>query len=299
MSMLIFGTKMLAQQTFFDKTKPLQYSGYAMIEDSIPENRLAAAKTFKELLIKTLKKRKSFQNLLDSLPMLSIKAPEDSTFRLITWQVKASALDYRVFGLLQLNNNNNTVVVLKNNDKQIEYPDLTRLGTDNWYGALYYNIVPFKGDKGKMYALFGYNALNDFNHQKICDVLYFENGRTFFGAPVFAQKDKENRFRLIFEYSAETKMKLNFDTNLNAIVFDKLDATESQYKEQLQLVGLSSITNVPTGSYDGYKLNRGEWNYEKEIVKTTVMDKAPRPMPVLDQKEKDPITGGAKGRKKA
>ena len=285
-------------QSVNDKTKPLQTAGYSMVEDTIAENRIEAASKFKDLLVKELKKKKSFSNRLDSLPMLNIVIAPDSSFRIITWQMKASSLDYRIFGILQLNNSSGTISILKNNEAKIKNTDLAILTPNNWLGALYYNMQPFKGDKGekgKMYLLFGYNAHNDFNHRKICDVLYFDNGSPKFGAPVFVKENKENRFRLVFEYSAETKMRLNYDKQLEAVVFDKLDASVSEYKDQLEFAGLSPMIYAPSGSYDGYKLHRGEWKYVQEVVKTSVMEAAPVPRPVFEgQRGNNPITGGLK-----
>ena len=58
------------------------------------------------------------------------------------------------------------------------------------------------------------------------------------------------------------------------------------------------ITSVPDGSYDGLRLEKGgRWKYIVKVF-NDVMDEAPRPEPVLDDRQGKDIMGKVKKQKK-
>ncbi len=77
------------------------------------------------------------------------------------------------------------------------------------------------------------------------------------------------------QYASDVGTKLNYDTNLQMIVFDNLIPMASPYKER-------KIAMVPDGSYKGYQLNQeGNWTFIEKIFHGT-LSQPPREAPVLD-----------------
>ncbi len=247
--------------------------------DSLETTRQATLPMFEKYLLETLQQPNSFQYKFDKIDAISIQTPTDSSFRIFTWMY---ALDnqYHFGGILQLNDKKNTLFSLKHDRATIENPEFDVLQADNWFGGVYYNLVEYKAKKGKNYLLFGYDAFSLHNRVKFVDVLSFDaKGVPHFGAPVFHYDNaSEARCRYIMEYSVEAKTRLNYDDKLKLIVFDHLIPTTSNYAD-------GETAMVTDGSYDGFELQKGVWKFKKMLF-TQTQETAPRPMPILDNREK-------------
>lgn len=99
--------------------------------------------------------------------------------------------------------------------KNIDYNQST------WYGALYYDIRPFKYRGNICWILLGIDYGNPLVTRKIIDVLNFsEDGSLLFGMKWFKSGDQISS-REVFEYSSDGTMSLRFNSR-NSIVFDHL-----------------------------------------------------------------------------
>jgi hypothetical protein len=146
----------------------------------------------------------------------------------------------------------------------------TVLDNNNWWGCIYYNVVEWKTKKPKeqYYLLFGWDANDLFSNKKVADVLWFDSfGKPWFGKPVFSIDDKELRTRVMIEYKEDANPSLNFDENMNMIVFDYL-RPENPLSE-----GIYS-TYIPDGTYQGFKFEDGYWKLQREVFDYK-MDVAP------------------------
>ncbi|MCB0706589.1 MAG: hypothetical protein KDC34_14845 [Saprospiraceae bacterium] len=256
---------------------------FAIINDSFPENRFGATQKLIPTLVAALKTPNSFNYDFGRTQSISIQYPQDSTFRVFSWQLYVDVDDYRYYGAIQMNTGQLKLFPLIDRSFELLEPEQQVLGPDQWYGALYYNLKEFKTQEGPMYLLFGYDGLSFFNRRKIVDVLSFVDGKPQFGSPVFLEFTSEGgmklRNRLVLEYSAEASIKLNYDELLGGIVFDHLIAygggvpgTAPQY--------------LPDGSYEGYKLDNGIWMHVPKIF-DQISEEAPRPEPIFDDKGRD------------
>ncbi len=248
--------------------------------DSVEMTRKTTLPIFERYLLETLKQPNSFGYKFEKIEAISIQTPADSSFRIFTWMY---ALDnqYHFGGIVQLNDKKNTLFSLKHDRAAIENPEFDVLPPDNWFGGVYYNLVEYKAKKGKNYLLFGYDAFSLHNRVKFVDVLSFDaKGVPHFGAPVFYYDDaSEARCRYIMEYSVEAKTRLNYDEKLKLIVFDHLIPTASNYTD-------NETAMVTDGSYDGFELHKGGiWKFKKMLF-TQTQEFAPRPMPILDNRDK-------------
>ncbi|MEO6760026.1 MAG: hypothetical protein ABIO24_11280 [Saprospiraceae bacterium] len=263
---------------------------YAVVNDSVETERFAACRALIPALVRALKVENSFRYPFERLSGLSILAPPDSSFRIITWQLFVNDSTYRYYGAIQRNSQELVIFPLRDKRSELDYrPVHDQLTPENWYGALYYNLRQFDTKEGRKYLLFGYDAFTFFEKRKVIDVLSFDKtGQVVFGAPVF---DRTNpppgppEQRLLFEYSAETSVRVNWDEVYQMVLFDHLIPFPSPFGR--------GITQVVDGSYDGLKLEKGRWKYIDQVFHDA-QETPPFPNPVLDNRKGRDIMGREK-----
>jgi len=250
------------------------------------DRRKSAVDSLNLLLRTNLTNVLSFKRDLHSAQGISVLYPADSSFRLITGQYFVSDDEYRYYGGIQ--DSSGKYTELKDNSYEIrsdgdQYGELTAA---NWYGGLYYNLFSCTYQKQKYYLLLGFNGYSFYNKQKIIDVLHFdEHGQATFGKNVFLPDTGEvdhGDLRILYTYSADASVKLNYDPGLGFIVLDHLMAMKEIYPGQ-------GPTAVPDGSLEGYKYNAGLWQH------INVLDQVPleniEVMPILDKRKGKDIQG--------
>lgn len=257
---------------------------YIMVNDSIDENRFAATKKVITTLVQALKIPNSFNYSFDRVNSISIQYPADSTFRIFTWQLYVDKDEYRYYGAIQMNEAELRLFPMYDRSFEIE-GDLTQvvLRPNQWYGALYYNLMQVDNKEiGRYYLLFGYDGFEFFRKRKLIDVLTFNDGIPTFGAPVFVHNGGymagQTLRRVMLQYSAETNVRLNYDESLELIIHDHLQPMTGNHGE--------GTVNISDGTYEGYKLEKGYWVYVEKVF-DQVSEEPPRPFPVLDERPKD------------
>ncbi|MEL7021854.1 MAG: hypothetical protein AAGK47_09605 [Bacteroidota bacterium] len=264
----------------------LGYLGYKIINDSLHDNRFASVYKFIPTLVRALQHKNSFHYPFERLKSVSIQYPQDSTFRIFTWQVYVEQGIYHYYGAIQMNNEDLQLFPLRDRSEQIQDVAHQVLSSDKWYGALYYNIKQFETPHGTHYALFGFDRVDFFNKSKLIDVLHFREGQPLFGAPVFVSKQPEQSFtksRIILEYSAASSIRCNYDEFLEMIIYDHLIEVSQGVPGQ----GAKKVTD---GSYEGFQYKDGMWEHVPKMF-TTVSEEAPREVPILDENEEKNIFG--------
>ncbi len=278
--------------TQLERIEPLEDTlgalAFIILRDTNRENRFAACRKFIPTLTKTLKTKNSFSYPFEQLTSISILYPPDSSFRVFSWQLYVDVNEYHYYGAIQMNNEELELHPLVDRSREKAFYESQGFTPDSWYGVVYYNLKQFDSPNGSKYLLFGYDAFELFNHRKVLEVLHFENGQPIFGAPVLAEVNPDGEVvstkqRLMLEYSAEASIRLNFDPALDMIIFDHLITVGGSYPGQ-------GPTQVPDGSYCGYKLENGQWVYIEKVF-NQVLDEAPREFPVLDGRKGKDIFG--------
>ena len=210
---------------------------------------------------------------LESIQWLSVKRPEDESFSLITWQLLKGESDNHYFGYIMKDGDAHKLNSARN-DEDLEY---NVLGPDDWAGVMYYNILTMDKAGEKIYILFGYDAYKTYESRKIADALTFDNGKPVFGYEIFKRQENENRGviknRLVLDYASDSNVSLNYNPNLDMIVFDHLIPRMGRMPGQ-------GPTMLPDGSYVGYKWDGEYFNYVDKIYHQTQAE-APFPKPVL------------------
>ncbi len=249
------------------------------------EEREAASEKFMEGLVAALNLEGGFDYSFDSLFNISKIYPADSTFRIMTWQMYINKDEYKYFGLIQTNGETSKIHILEDYSSRMKRVKELELTANNWYGALYYNMREFKSKGKKMYLLFGFDAFEFFEKRKVIEVLSFdENGEPVFGAPVIQYPHQSRNqepvmktyHRFVINYSAEASISLNYNEDLEMVIFDHLIAMGSNFPNIPYVM-------VPDGSYEGLKLKKGKWVYVEKIFDHKYeLNEYPRPRPVLD-----------------
>jgi hypothetical protein len=266
----------------------LALCGFIVVNDSLPDNRYVACKKLIKTLVQGLKVKNSFNYPFERLKSVSIQYPQDSSFRIFTWQLYVDTSDYRYYGAIQLNSPDLKLIPLIDRSYEIESPQSEILTPEKWYGNLCYNLRQFDTPEGRKYLVFGFDGHSFFHKRKLIDVLTIKDGRASFGAPVFYEirpKTGEQvvRNRVFKEYSSEASFRMNYDPIFDMIIFDHLE----------MMGGPQGPVFVPDGTHEGYKLQDGHWIWVENVF-TQTMDEAPIPEPVLDSRKSQDIFGKEK-----
>lgn len=202
-----------------------------------------------------LNQENSFDQHLSNIPYLGDIFSPDGAFRMITWNLTLNDGTYDYFCFVQKKPGEDHKAKwyeLSDHHKDISRPEYRNLKMDNWYGALYYSIIPFKKDKKEMYVLLGWEGHNKFSNKKVMECLYFNNkGEPTFGKAVF-ESDRMNKRRVIFEYSKEAYFMLRYNEKLKQIIYNRLEPSKPE------LEGVYSFYQ-PTLQYDGFQYKKGKW----------------------------------------
>ncbi len=218
------------------------------VKDSLNNEIL---KIFNDALSQEGSENYNFTNIKN----LGVLKSDDNKLMIINWNIKYKAGNYKYFGFIKHYNKKKKrwdLFELKDrSDSMIDVEHIT-LTPDLWYGVLYYKIIKTKSGGTTYYTLLGWDGNNYLSQKKVIDVLYFtRSGRPRFGKSIFKIGRKKFR-RIIFEYSSQVVMALNYDENFKRIVFDHLRPSERQMKNV-------KMFYVPDGSYDAFEWIGGKW----------------------------------------
>ncbi len=236
--------------------------GDSIVLGSTYEVREAACVAFIPTLVRALRTPGSYTYPFNRVRSLSVVQPEDKSFRVFTFQMMLWDYTYRYFGAIQYQDNQLRLTPLI--DASLFMPDSVLrtgvLGPDEWYGALYYNISTKKLKGKTYYFLFGMDAWDMFSTRKLVDVLTFEKEQPQFGAALFPDSMDTPTYmnRFILEYKKDASASLNYDPELDQIVFDYLIPENPLSK------GIKA-TYIPDGTYQGFKWEKDRWVYVKKM----------------------------------
>lgn len=281
-TLLSFGQKNNEKQILLDSINNLAYTVNYGENDII---RLNANELLTETLYSTLSLKDNNSLKFDSLKSISLLIAPDNSFKLFTWGFKKEDGTYAHQGILKtINPKTNRVLLFTLKDFSTEFrnPENTTGNADNWYGAIYYKVLPTVVNKKKYYTLLGWNGGNNFVQRKVIEVLSFKaNGTPVFGSKLFKKYSNLNAVRVVFEYSKTASMSLIYDTqtyfkNTNQrdpktkrmiykpittqmIVFDRLaPLTES-------MTGVNQYYVPETNIMDAFIPYQGRWSFVTDI----------------------------------
>lgn len=227
----------------------------------------------------------NFQDTLSQHEGLAILELEDSSLRIVTYQLYRDTSDYAYGGWIHSPLLGSPVFLSDKSALWEAEPDLDylELGPENWYGVLYYDMKVLKESDGALLVLlFGLDNYRFFTKRKILEVLEIRDGELRFGAPVFEMEEDLPRDywkkRFILDYSVQAPAALRYDEDWKKIIFDHLVFMPSDIPAQ-------RIMRVPDGTYSGFEIHEEVPKLvfiEKVFFET--MDEAPGGRPSTGEK---------------
>ncbi len=254
-----------------------------MILDSDAVERFRADSIFIKGLVQALRINNSFYYPFDSIITVSKLYSPDSAFRIFTWQLRRDDAYFRQYGAIQMHTADGSIKVFP----LLDISDFASVPTDsvrtnnNWIGAIYYNMVMKEYQHKKYYTLLGYDE-NDFaTTKKWMEVLQFDEqdkpvfGGTFFDYPKDSIKPDQPAYRFCLEYRKEASVKLNYDAEMDMVVFEHLISESNEPHKKYTL--------IPDGDYEGFKWKNGKWVYVDKVFDFKLKDgEEPVPQPLFN-----------------
>lgn len=220
---------------------------------------------FEAHLRKVLRYDQAFTFAFDSLSkMMSTITSPDKTFRIFNWNIeKDKEEQFYCCLIMKFNQKKEEYVTLKLFDKSAAAfdPEYLSYSSHNWYGALYYSIIPIKKGNSTIYTLLGWDGNNQYSNKKIIESMEFhKKDEIKFGLPIFNYGDNRSKRRVIFQYNKNSYMSLKHTQNKKQelIIFDHL----SPKAPQLEGMRDWYVTDL---TFDAFKLENNKWNFIKDI----------------------------------
>lgn len=263
--------------------------------------RFRSDSLFTRMLVRALKIPYSFRYPFDSIIHISKIYSPDSTFRIFTWQVVRDETLNRRHGAIQLKTSDGSLKLFPLIDRTsvIGHPADTVTNNEWWLGSIYYKVIQKKANNSNYYTLLGYDENTMKSTKKRIEVLSFSSsGAPVFGGPYFSFEEdsvkKPMQSRFWIEYKKEGNARLQFDDELDMIIYDHLISETNEPDKK--------YTYIPDGDYEGFKWKNGKWVHVDKVFNFALKDgEAPVIVPISEDKlgEKiGPVTAPIKPVKK-
>lgn len=202
----------------------------------------------------------SFDYPFDTLKQTGKITSPDEKVRIFSWYVKDGD-NYECYGIVQHKTGKKTplaITVLVPHEYTGKHLDEETFTVKNWPGMLYYKIIPVSIKKKEYYTLLGFSFGGMLTHQKIIDIMGFDdNNAPFFGYPAF-DAGQSIKKRIVFTYSSQAVMNLTYNEGLKMIVYDHLAPQRPSLTGRYEFFG-------PDGSFDGFKFEDERWVHMSNV----------------------------------
>jgi hypothetical protein len=240
----------------------LRAMSYDVINGKTESVRQQRNDAFIPKLVSALKTKYSFYYPFDSVLTMAKVYPKDSSFRIFTWPLESDNSTFRHYGVIQMNTKDGSLKLFPLFDNS-DFSRNTDTITNNrgWIGCLYYGIIQRHYFNAEYYTLFGWDANSQTSQKKIAEMLTFKNGEPVFGGPYFSFAEdtvpKPTRNRFILEYKRDAVAALNYNAEMDMIVFDHLISETGEDQKR--------HTYVSDLDYEGFKWKAGKWVHIEKV----------------------------------
>jgi len=221
---------------------------------------------FKDYLLETLLLPESYTYSFPRLKTIGVIDSPDKSFRIVNWNVQLEDESNLFFGYVvrKGNKKKNKIIELINKNIVYEMPkDIIQ--ESNWYGALYYKIIPTRKGKKDIYTILGWRSNGNISNMKVIDVLQINGNHAKLGANVFQTKTEKLK-RVVLEYSKKASITVRYEPKLDRIVFDHLSPESPSMK------GLYEYY-IPDMSYDAYVFENDQWILKEDVIAINELEK--------------------------
>jgi len=263
------------------KEDSLKSFALQIIQGRTAAERFAADSQFTKMFVRALKTKNSFYYPFDSLITISELVPEDSSFKIFTWQMVINENLTRQHGAIQMRTEDGSLKLFPLIDKSdVTINEEDTIGNNfGWMGAVYYKIIEKHAFGKNYYTLLGYIENTISSNKKVIEILTFNNGEPTFGGSYFSFQDnsviKKYRARYIMEYKKNASPRLTYDPDQDMIIYEHLISESGEPQKK--------YTYIPDGDYEGLTWRDGKWvHIQKVFTQKTPEGQEPLPQPVLD-----------------
>lgn len=148
-----------------------------------------------------------------SLPTVaSVLTSPDGTLRLFSWAVVRDDGEFECFGAVQFYNEKEEEYqfqLLHDKSEEIMNREESLLSADQWFGAVYQEIIQTSYNGKTTYTLLGWNGVDNLTERKIIEPVIMRGGVPQFGAPVFRRE--RNLRRIVLEYTDKAMVNLSYE----------------------------------------------------------------------------------------
>jgi len=254
------------------KIKQLVVLRKAVLEAESEAERVEANADFLRFMRDALTHPASFETDFDTIPSIADLRSGDGFFRMINWNLPYDDGTNRYFCFIQYYDKKlkeNKVVELKKGFRDLEEEYRKVFSDRDWYGCLYYQIIPSKkGRKRKRaYMLLGWDGHDEYSSLKVIDVMTITNRGIRFGADIFEYPYERNIRRFILQYKSDASVSLKYDARKKRFIFNEL------VPMQPDLEGMYEFY-IPVLEFDAFQWKRRKWEFiEKVDAKEDSRDK--------------------------
>jgi hypothetical protein len=254
------------RKQLFSKEDSLKVYADSMINAEQAGKRFLSDSQFVKTFVRALKIKNSFYYSFDSLLTVSRLYPDDSSFRIFTWQLKKDEYMYYQKGAIQMRTADGSLKLYPLFDASMftAKPRDSVRKRNNWIGALYYRIIQKSYNGKNYYTLLGFDDYTVSSNRKWMEVMSFDDqtGEPVFGGPVITFKDDTSKLKPVLnrfdiEYKKEARTLFNYNPEMDMIIYDHL-ISETDQPERKE-------TYIPDGDFEGFKWENGQWVHVDKV----------------------------------
>lgn len=223
----------------------------------------AKNKIFKNALERALQSPEAIDYPFSTLTTVGFIDSPDGEMRIVNWNVEQDDLSHNYYCfVLHKDDRRGDINVTELKDVSFGMPmqPTEILSSNEWYGALYYKIIPIKKGSKTMYTVLGWDYYNSMSQLRVIDVIYFTGKTVKLGSPIF-KVDKTTYKRMFYEHSKKASMALQYEADRGRIMMDHLSP------ESPSMAGFKSFY-VPDMSYDAFELEGNKWVLHEDVIGT-------------------------------
>lgn len=200
-----------------------------------------------------------FEHIFSDIRYMGYYMASDSLVKIVSWNIPLNigSNSYVCF-VVRREGEEKHIHLLSGDRGTLSIDQNQQFAAEDWYGVLYYDIIPFNSDNRELYLMPGLDMNDLYTNGKVVEVMGFgEDGIPYFGEKVIRSGDSLLS-RMLFRYSSNSSMMLRYESENERMVFDHLSPAEPSFSGIYSYYG-------PDSSYDALEFRGGEWVHVGDV----------------------------------